>query len=96
MKDYRTAPVEPEMMHLLFFAETVARDAGKITSDNIARLRSLGFSDRAVLNAAHVAGFFSYIDRAVQALGADTKVSATEPAGEKALSEISACNAMHI
>ena len=58
MEDYRAAPVEPEMMHLLFCAETVARDAGKITSDNIARLRSLAFSVRAVLDAARVAGFF--------------------------------------
>ena len=71
MKDYRTAPVEPEMKHLLSFAEKVARDPSQLTPEDIARLRSAGFSDRAVLDAAHVAGFFSYMNRVVQALGAD-------------------------
>lgn len=73
MDDYRTAPIEPEMKQLLSFAEKVARDAGSMTADDIARLRSAGFSDRALLDAAHVAGFFSYMNRVVQALGADGK-----------------------
>jgi uncharacterized peroxidase-related enzyme len=73
--DYRTAPVEPEMKQLLSFAEKVARDASEMTPDDIAKLRSAGFSDRALLDAAHVAGFFSYMNRVVQALGADGKAS---------------------
>ena len=75
MDDYRTAPLEPEMKQLLSFAEKVARDAGEMTPDDIAKLRSAGFSDRALLDAAHVAGFFSYMNRVVQALGADGKAS---------------------
>jgi uncharacterized peroxidase-related enzyme len=75
MDDYRTAPVEPEMKQLLSFAEKVARDASEMTPDDIAKLRSAGFSDRALLDAAHVAGFFSYMNRVVQALGADGKAS---------------------
>ena len=73
MDDYRTAPLEPEMKQLLSFAEKVARDAGEMTPDDIAKLRSAGFSDRALLDAAHVAGFFSYMNRVVLALGADAK-----------------------
>lgn len=75
MNDYSTAPVEPEMKQLLSVAEKVARDANAMTSDDIAKLRSAGFSDRAVLDAVHVAGFFSYMNRVVQALGADSKAS---------------------
>ena len=75
MDDYRKAPLEPEMKQLLSFAEKVARDAGEMTPDDIAKLRSAGFSDRALLDAAHVAGFFSYMNRVVQALGADGRVS---------------------
>ena len=75
MDDYRTAPIEPEMKQLLSFAEKVARDAGEMTPDDIDQLRSAGFSDRAQLDAAHVAGFFSYMNRVVQALGADGKTS---------------------
>jgi len=63
------------MKQLLSFAEKVARDAGEMTPDDIAKLRSAGFSDRALLDAAHVAGFFSYMNRVVQALSADGKAS---------------------
>jgi len=73
MDDYRRAPIDPATKLLLAFAEKVARDAGAMTPDDIARLRWAGFSDRALLDAAHVAGFFSYMNRVVQALGADGK-----------------------
>ena len=73
MEDYRTAPVDPEMKQLLSFAEKLARDASQMTPDDIASLRLAGFSDRALLDAAHVAGFFSYMNRVVQAFGADAK-----------------------
>jgi uncharacterized peroxidase-related enzyme len=78
MDDYRTAPVAPEMRQLLSFAEKVARDASQTTPDDIAALRSAGFSDRALLDAAHVAGFFSYMNRVVLGLGADVKTRGTE------------------
>jgi uncharacterized peroxidase-related enzyme len=88
MTDYRTAPVEPEMKHLLSFAEKVARDPCQITPDEVAKLRSEGFSDRAILDATHVAGFFSYMNRVVQALGADGKAGATAMEREKSFSDI--------
>src|SRR5689334_14976938 len=73
MDDYRRAPIDPAMKQLLAFAEKVAHEPGAMTPDDIAELRLAGFSDRAVLDAAHVAGFFSYMNRVVQALGADGK-----------------------
>jgi uncharacterized peroxidase-related enzyme len=75
MQDYRTAPVDPEMKQLLSFGEKVARDPGQVTPDDIAKLRSNGFSDRAILDATHVVGFFSYMNRVVLALGADSSSS---------------------
>jgi uncharacterized peroxidase-related enzyme len=78
MEDYHTAPIEAEMKQLLSFAEKVARDARLVTSGDIETLRSAGFSDRAILDAAHVAGFFSYMNRVVQALGADGRTIPTE------------------
>ncbi len=89
MKDYRTAPVEPGMKHLLSFAEKVARDAAQVTLDDIAKLRSDGFSDRAILDATHVVGFFSYMNRVVQALGADGSAGVALTEREKTLSDIS-------
>jgi uncharacterized peroxidase-related enzyme len=73
MKDYKAAPIEPEMKRLLSFAEKMTRDASHITPEDIETIRSAGFSDRAILDAAHITGFFSYMNRVVQALGADTK-----------------------
>ena len=75
MADYRTAAIEPEMKLLLAFAEKIARDASHVTLEDIKKLRSAGFSDRAILDAAHVTGFFSYMNRVVQALGADGKAA---------------------
>jgi len=89
MENYRKAPVTPEMMEMLSFAEKVTRDASGVTADDIARLRSAGFSDRAILDAAHIAGFFCYMNRVVQALGADTRRGVTE-ALEEALPTMAA------
>ncbi len=83
MKDYRKAAVTPEIMELLSFAENVTRDARRISSDDIARLRAAGFPDRAILDAAHIAGFFCYMNRVVQALGADTRPDVGDTVGEK-------------
>jgi uncharacterized protein YciW len=80
MTDYKAAPIEPEMKQLLSFAEKMARDASQITREDIESTRSAGFSDRAILDAAHVTGFFSYMNRVVQALGADTKGATLTPA----------------
>ena len=75
MADYRAAEIEPEMKLLLAFAEKIARDASQVTSEDIQKLRSAGFSDRAILDAAHITGFFSYMNRVVQALGADSRAA---------------------
>ena len=88
MEDYRTAPVEAEMKQLLSFAEKVACNASLVSRDDVANLRVAGFSDRAVLDAAHVAGFFSYMNRVVLAFGADTKPGIPAAEREKNLSPI--------
>ena len=90
MKDYRTAPVDPEMKQLLSFAEKVARDPSQVSPNDIAKLRSNGFSDRAILDATHVVGFFSYMNRVIQALGGDGKARVAVTAEEKTVSDISA------
>jgi alkylhydroperoxidase family enzyme len=83
MTDYRTAPIDPNFKELLCFTEKIARDAGQITASDVATVRAAGFSDRAVLDTAHVAGFFSYMNRVVQALGADGKADIVAPSEAK-------------
>lgn len=46
-------------------------DPGGIGEPDLHRLRALGHDDRAILDAAHVAGFFNHINRVVDALGID-------------------------
>ena len=84
MQDYRTAPVDPEMKQLLSFGEKVAHDPSQVSPNDIAKLRSNGFSDRAILDATHVVGFFSYMNRVVLALGADSSASVAPTEREKA------------
>ncbi len=86
MEDYRTAPVDAEMKQLLALVEKVARDASRITFEDIERVRLAGFTDRAILDAVHVAGFFGYMNRVVQGLGADAKASAAVVAEQKKFS----------
>ena len=73
MEDYRTAPIDRGMKQLLAFSQKMALNASQVTRDDIERLREEGFSDRAILDAAHVTGFFSYMNRGVQALGLDAR-----------------------
>ncbi|HEV8342114.1 MAG TPA: hypothetical protein VGR30_07070 [Candidatus Binatia bacterium] len=78
MNDYRAAQIDSGMKQLLAFAEKIAQDATQIGPEDIEKLRSAGFSDRAILDAAHVTGFFSYMNRVVQALGMDGRIAQPE------------------
>jgi uncharacterized peroxidase-related enzyme len=91
MTDYRTAPVDPQFKQLLHFTEKIARDAGQITAEDIAKVHAAGFSDRAVLDTAHVAGFFSYMNRVVQAVGADGKSAIAMESETKEWSGATSC-----
>ena len=68
----------------------MARDPSQVTPNDIAKLRSEGLSDRAILDATHVVGFFSYMNRVIQALGgADSGASVALTEREKTLLAIS-------
>ncbi len=70
--DYRTAPgLDPATRALLDFAARMTTDPAGIGAPDLDRLRALGHDDRAILDAAHVAGFFNHINRVVDALGID-------------------------
>ena len=66
-------------MRALLLHNPTAGGAHPSAQELMEQLRGAGFSDRAVLDTAHVAGFFSYMNRVVQALGADAKADITTP-----------------
>jgi len=54
---------------MLDFVAQLTRDATRITPDDHARLREVGFDDKAILQITLIASWFNYINRVADALG---------------------------
>jgi len=53
------------------FALKLAKLSGSHTGEDLQNLRQEGFSDLQILEAIHVVGFFSHINRVAEATGVD-------------------------
>ena len=67
--DYRTAPISDEERAMLDYVAQLTRDATRITPQDHARLRAVGFDDRGILQITLIASWFNYINRVADALG---------------------------
>jgi len=54
---------------MLDFAVQITEDATQIIREDIERLKSHGFDDRAILQITLIASWFNYINRVADALG---------------------------
>ena len=54
---------------MLDYVAQITRDATKITAEDIAKLRAVGFDDRAILQINLIASWFNYINRVADGLG---------------------------
>ncbi len=54
---------------MLEYVEQVTRDATRIGTAHLDRLRAAGFDDRAILQITLIASWFNYINRVADALG---------------------------
>ena len=54
---------------MLDFTVQLTKAAYRMTSDDVDRLRSVGFDDTAILQITLIAGWFNYINRVADALG---------------------------
>jgi uncharacterized peroxidase-related enzyme len=68
-EDYRTARISEQDKVMLDFVAQLTRDATRITPDDHARLRAVGFDDRGILQITLIASWFNYINRVADALG---------------------------
>ena len=68
-EDYRRAPISEQDLAMLDFAVQITRDATRITPSHLARLRSTGFDDQAILQITLITSWFNYINRVADALG---------------------------
>lgn len=69
-RNFRSAGLPVQDVEMLAYAEKVARDASRITSDDIERLRTAGFTDRQICDIALCAAFRCFISRFFDAVGA--------------------------
>ena len=53
------------------YAETLTRTPGKVTIADVEKLRTAGWSDREIHDAAQVISYFNYINRIADGLGVD-------------------------
>jgi uncharacterized peroxidase-related enzyme len=68
-RDYTQADLNEQDRAMLDFTVRLTREAYKITPDDLARLRAVGFDDRGILQITMIAAWFNYINRVADALG---------------------------
>ena len=68
-RDYSQAPLAPADRAMLDYAAKLTRGAYRVTSEDLQRLREVGFDDRAILQINLIASWFNYINRVADGLG---------------------------
>ncbi len=76
--DYTTAKLSDVDQALCDHALKLTRAPWTVTQADIARLRDLGLSDRAINDATQVVSFFNYINRVADGLGVDLEPGMTD------------------
>ena len=67
--DYRRASLPPATRALLDYAAKLTRAPGEMEETDIQRLRTAGFSDRAILDTAQIVAYYAYVNRIADGLG---------------------------
>jgi alkylhydroperoxidase family enzyme len=70
-RDWRTAPVAPELRATLAFLEKLTLDPASVSQADAEAVRAAGVSDDALVDAIHVCALFSMIVRLADSLGWD-------------------------
>ena len=68
-KDYKTAPISEQDRAMLDYVVKLTKDATRVSPDDHAKLRKVGFDDKATLQITLIASWFNYINRVADALG---------------------------
>ena len=69
--DYRNAGLEPAEVAMMAYAEKIARNAYKVTPEDIDSLRGYGFSDTDILDIALAAAARSFLSKVLDAVGVE-------------------------
>jgi uncharacterized peroxidase-related enzyme len=67
--DYQSAEISTQDRTMLDYVVKLTKDATKVSPDDHAKLRAVGFDDRGILQITLIASWFNYINRVADALG---------------------------
>ncbi len=70
-RDWRTAGLPEADQALCRYAEKLSHHPHEVGPDDVDELRSVGFDDRAIHDAAQIIGYFNYITRVADGLGVE-------------------------
>jgi uncharacterized peroxidase-related enzyme len=68
-RDYTQALLSDQDRAMLDYAAKLTTAAYRVTPEDIARLRQVGFTDQAILQINLIASWFNYINRVADGLG---------------------------
>jgi alkylhydroperoxidase family enzyme len=68
-RDYTQAELSEQDRAMLDYAAKLTRHAWRTTPEDLDRLRTFGFDDRAILQINLIASWFNYITRVADGLG---------------------------
>ena len=71
--DWRTAPLSDRRRVMLEYAILLTRSPGEVTEADIDALRTVGFSDRDILDIVEVTAYYAYANRVADGLGITTE-----------------------
>ena len=71
VRNWREAEMSEADQALCAFAAKLTHEQSKMTPEDLDELRSHGFNDRAIHDAAQIIGYFNYITRIADSLGVE-------------------------
>lgn len=67
--DWRTAQVSDKRRAMLTYSVKLTHTPGQMKPADVGALRSVGFSDRDILDITEVIGYYAYVNRIADGLG---------------------------
>ncbi len=72
-QDFRQAPLDSKAMAALEYAVKLTLYPTEMTRQDVQSLREAGYTDRQVVDIAHVAAWFNYVNRMAEGLGTELR-----------------------
>jgi uncharacterized peroxidase-related enzyme len=70
-RDHRTADLAEQDRAMVDYAVTLTLHPHRIDAESVARLREVGFDERAILDICQVVAYYNYVNRLADGLGVE-------------------------